>query len=244
VGWAVTAGRAVTADRSASRGRPRVARFALAALAAFPAAGAAQTAPSAPSPAVRMPIAAVDMERVVESTPGFSAVRQRLEDDLAAFRRLAERLDDSVRTAADALQREASGATEARRAALEARYGALLEARATRAAGLEGWAAARRDSALAPFTTAAQRAVDDERAASGVGMLFDLAAAEPPLAVDAALDLTDRVVARVRALRITPAALAPIVAPPAAASATAPNPRAAPGRAAGSAPRAPRPGRP
>jgi acetaldehyde dehydrogenase (acetylating) len=74
-------------------------------------------------------------------------------------------------------------------------------------------------------------------------MLFDRAAAEPPLAVDAALDLTDRIVARVRVLRITPPALGPIVVPPAAApsAAAGPNTGAVPGRGASAARRPRRP---
>jgi Skp family chaperone for outer membrane proteins len=188
--------------------------------------GRAVGAQVAPAGGGRLPLAAVDSRQVIESTPGFADARRRVEGDVAAFRRLAERLEDSVRTVTASLEREAAAAPEARRAELGARYQALIGARGARVEALETWAAARQDSALAPYVEAARRAIEEERAASGVGLLFDLAAEGAPLAVAPGLEITDRVLVRVRTARVTPAALRPVAAPAPAAA-----PRPAPGGA-------------
>jgi hypothetical protein len=167
---------------------------------------------------------------VLQANPGFAAVQQPLEADYAALRRLGDRLDDwcarrQPNWSARRPARPRPGGPAFRGATRNFRC------RAGRAAAVERWGLARRDSAPALYTTAARQAVADERAASGVGLLFDRAADGVPLAVAAALDLTDRAVARVRVARIAPAAPEPIVVPSGvrpAASAFAPPVSAAP----------------
>lgn len=163
----------------------------------------------------RPSIAVVDSRLLLEGAPGIGAAERALERDLDALRRLAAAVEDSAQARLAVFERQAAAPAvpEARRAALQRSADSVVTGARERLAALDRQAAARREAVLAPFLAAVREAIEAERAAMGVALVFDLASDDQVLAAAPALDLTDRVAARLRTRRIewpaTPAAVAP-----------------------------------
>ena len=164
--------------------------FALAAMAAFSAPLAAQAAPTK--------IGYIDSRKVLREAPGAAEVTQTLQKELNSWKAQLEATEDSIRTmvsdfekqsvmlSPDAKQKKQSDIV-ARQNAFDARY-QELQVKATE----------RQKELLSPIMDRIQAVITDVRTAEGYAIIFD-AATEAMVAADPALDLTDKVLAKLKA---------------------------------------------
>lgn len=162
----------------------------------------ALTAVSAPAAAqVSIPLAVVDSRRVLQAAPGLDNANRQLQSEVDAMSRATQLYADSIRDVAAPLQKEAKTATPKRQNEI-ANIVSLLQAGITRrVAAADSAAEARRAGILEPFLVMVRDAIEAERAAMHVGMVFRIDADDTLLSSAPALDITDRVLARIRGMR-------------------------------------------
>ena len=163
----------------------------------MPARLRAQSATAPPGPTVAL----VDTRVLVESVPEARLADSVLGAELAVITRIADAVRDSAEARLAGLTRQAM-ARPAARAALARRADSIGAVARARIAALEARANARREAITAPFMEAMRAAVEAERASAGIQLVLDIASGAPVLAADEAVDITGRVVARLRAIRV------------------------------------------
>lgn len=179
-----------------------LARVTSGALAALLLATLATSALAAQVPPPRGPaLALVDTRQLVDDAPGAQLAERVLTAELAALTRMAEALRDSTDARIEALARQAR-ARPAARESLARRADSVDTAARARLAALEAHANARRQAVTGPFLAAMRAAIDAEREAAGIGIVIDLAAGAPVVAMDQTLDITERVAARLRTMTV------------------------------------------
>ena len=159
----------------------------------------------AAAPALRaqitIPLAVVDSRRVLQAAPGLAEADQQLQRDVAVIQQATQNYADSIRAMAAPMDQQSRTAAPAKRAEI-ANVLRLLEAGVSRRVEVaDSTAAARRQAVLAPFLALVHQAIEEERAAMHVGMVFRVDASGTLLSSAPAIDITDRVLTRIRGLR-------------------------------------------
>jgi len=144
---------------------------------------------------------------LLQQAPGRAEAEAQFDREVGAYRQQIQRMDDSLKTLVAAFDRDAakmdSVAREARRTSIgqrEAEY-------QTRARGLDSTMQVRQAQLVKPIMERVQAVIETIRTEDGYSMIFDVGAqTSVVVAADKKLDLTDRVLARLRSQGIPAAA--------------------------------------
>ncbi len=176
---------------------------ALALVMVVPAATQAQAAPQK--------MAFVNTQLVLQQAPGANEAQAKFNSDVESFNRQVQQYSDSLIKLEDAYSKEAAALSPAAR---EARQRALLQTKDTfevRVASLREQAEQRQVELMQPIMDQVRTALEDLRVEGGYSFIFDVANSSLIVAADKNLDLTERVVAKLRAM--PRAAVAPPAGP-------------------------------
>jgi outer membrane protein len=152
-------------------------------------------------------IAYINSALLLQQAPGRAEAEAQFDREVGAYRQQIQRMDDSLKTLVAAFDRDAakmdSVAREARRATIgqrEAEY-------QTRARGLDSTMQVRQAQLVKPIMERVQAVIETIRTEDGYSMIFDVGAqTSVVVAADKKLDLTDRVLARLKSQGIPAAA--------------------------------------
>ena len=166
--------------------------------------GAAQAPQGTATPAK---IAYINSAALLAQAPGRAEAEAQFDREVGVYRQQIQRMDDSLKTLVAAFDREAakmdSVAREARRTSIgrrEAEY-------QTRARGLDSTMQVRQAQLVKPIMERVQAVIEAIRTEDGYSMIFDVGnQTSVVVAADKKLDLTDRVLARLKSQGIPPAA--------------------------------------
>lgn len=166
-----------------------VALLALGALAA-PAA-AQQTA---------LRVAYINSARIMEVAPGRAEAEQQFEREVGTYRQQIQSMEDSLRTMAQAFEREQASLTapvrQQRAQAVQARETAFQ----ARADTLNQQMQRRQAELVRPIMEQINRVIEQVRAEGSYAFIFDVAAdGQTIVAADTTLDVTEQVITRLRA---------------------------------------------
>jgi outer membrane protein len=182
------------------------------AAAGMPAA-AQQAAPAATK------LAYVNTQAIFQSAPGRAEAEAQFEKERATFGEQVKRMDDSLNTMVADYQKSAARLDSATRTRRETAIRTKQEEYRQRAANLEEQLNQRRDALLQPIMERIRTALDQVRAEDGYAMILNNdQQASLIVSADKNLDITERVVARLRTLAANspaarPATGAPVPAP-------------------------------
>lgn len=186
-----------------------ISRFAVLALLLV---AAAATPASAQAP---LKLGYINAQQILATAPGREAAERQFESEVGAFRQQIQRMDDSLRVMGEAFQREQATMTPAVRQQRTQALEATEEAFQQRAAQLNQQMQQRQAELVRPIMDQLNRVLDEIRRADGYAFIFDVSSAgQAIVAADTALNLTDRVIARLVALG-PPAPATPATTPPA-----------------------------
>ena len=173
---------------------------------------AAATPASAQAP---LKLGYINAQQILATAPGREAAERQFESEVGAFRQQIQRMDDSLRVMGEAFQREQATMTAAVRQQRTQALEATEEAFQQRAAQLNQQMQQRQAELVRPIMDQLNRVLDEIRRADGYAFIFDVSSAgQAIVAADTALNLTDRVIARLVALGPpTPATTPPATTP-------------------------------
>ena len=173
---------------------------------------AAATPASAQAP---LKLGYINAQQILATAPGREAAERQFESEVGAFRQQIQRMDDSLRVMGEAFQRDQATMTAAVRQQRTQALEATEEAFQQRAAQLNQQMQQRQAELVRPIMDQLNRVLDEIRRADGYAFIFDVSSAgQAIVAADTALNLTDRVIARLVALG-PPAPATPATTPPA-----------------------------
>ncbi len=157
----------------------------------------------------------INAQQILATAPGREAAERQFESEVGTFRQQIQRMDDSLRVMGEAFQREQATLTPAVRQQRTQALQATEQAFQQRAAQLNQQMQQRQAELVRPIMDQLNRVLDEIRRTDGYAFIFDVSSAgQAIVAADTALNLTDRVIARLVALGPPPAA-APATTPPA-----------------------------
>jgi outer membrane protein len=164
--------------------------------------------------AAQQKVGYVDSRRILQEMPARAQAEAALRTRIEALGAREKKMVDSLNAMMTAFERDSSKMTQTERVArftalqqYDGQYRDTLEA-------LQGEAQRMQQEAMAPLFDQIRLALEDVRVAEGLTMIFDIGAqVNPIVAMDKNLDVSDRVIARIRAM---PAARAaePAAKPP------------------------------
>lgn len=164
-------------------------------------------------------LAYVDVATIMDQVPGRSEAQQQFEREASGIRAELQRLQDSSQTLIGAYQKAQPTLTPAQRTTRENELKAKLGDYQQRAQALQERGARREQEFASQFETVVRQAIDDVRTSDGYAMVFAAGANSAMLSGDKSLDVTDKVLARLRTIAGTRGA-APTTTRPAAAPTT------------------------
>jgi Skp family chaperone for outer membrane proteins len=159
-------------------------------------------AQQAPASAAANRVAFVNMRRVLAETPGYAQAESTFVREMAGYRTEFQRLQTTLDSSAQAFEQQATllsqTARTARRRELETQQQQLEQ----RGQELQQRASTRERELLDPIQTRVVAVIERLRAAGGYSMIFDVSAQTNTIVTaDPALDMSDRVIADLKANR-------------------------------------------
>ncbi len=172
-------------------------------------------------------LAYVDVSILMEQVPGRADAMKQFETEATAIRAEEQRMSDSLEAMVGAYQKAQATMTAATKASREKELQARQQEYQQRAAALEQRGQARQQELSGQFETLVRDAINDVRTADGYAMVFAGGPSSAMLAADKSLDITDKVLARMRTIAATRPAASPTrpgtVAPSTGAPVAAPS---------------------
>jgi outer membrane protein len=183
---------------------------------ATPIALALLTAVSLPAGAQGIKVAYVQTSTLLDQAPGRAEAEAQFEKETGTFRDQIKRMSDSLQAMVTTFERgQASMAATAREARAKD-IGAKEQEYQRRTRELEQRAQARQNELVQPILDRIKSAIEEVRVEGGYAMIFNADQGSPIVAVDKNLNVTDRVMTK---LRGAPAAAATRPAAPSTAPA-------------------------
>ncbi len=184
--------------------------------------------------AAQTKVAFVDTRKILQEMPGRNQIEARLRTEIDALGVREKVMVDSLNLMLNAFQKDSSTLSQADRTkrftemqAFDARYRDTLEV-------LQQEAQVKQAEAMQPLFDQIREALEMVRAAEGYAMIFDMGAqTNPVVAMDKNLDLSDKVIARIRTMPVARPAAQPTPTRPPAAPATRPPAAGPTGQPAG-----------
>lgn len=151
-------------------------------------------------------IAYINSAQLLREAPGRAEAEAQFEREVGVYRQQIQRMDDSLRTLVASFERDApkldSSARETRRKSVGQRE---VEYQ-TRARGLDSTMQARQAQLVKPIMERVQSVIEAIRTEDGFAMIFDVGSqTSVVVAADKKLDLTERVLARLKSQPAAPA---------------------------------------
>ena len=182
-------------------------RAALSALSLAVVAGAAQ------GQVAPVKIGYVNTEALMAAAPGRAAAESSYNKEVLAFQKQQQIWTDSLQKQILAYQKAAPALSEAKKKSEEERLGKLQQDLTNQNTLGEQKIRQRENEVLAPLMEIVRAAIEEIRTEGGYAMIFSGDQNSPIVAADKNLDLTDRVVARLKTKAATtpttPSAMAP-----------------------------------
>lgn len=159
-------------------------------------------------------IAYVNPQALFENAPGRVQAESTFTRETAGFRSELQKLGQSLQTMVQAYQREEASLTAAQKETRQRAISATQDSLQRRQQTLEEQAARRQGELMAPIMEAVRKVLEDIRIEDGYAMILSNEPGQSPILVaDKNLDITERVVARLRTVSAsrpaTPAANRP-----------------------------------
>lgn len=199
--------------------RAAVAALALGAAASLPAA--AQS-----SPAPNSKLAYVNPAAILQNAPGRTEAEATLQRELTSAQEQIKRMSDSLGTAVEDYRKVQATLTAAQRETRERTLQTRQQDYQKRQQALEEQFEQRRAALMNPIMEQVRKALEDIRAEEGYAFIFSHEPGNSPIiAADKNLDITERVVARLRTMGAPSAAAAPRPQGPASAPAGVTRPK-------------------
>jgi len=155
----------------------------------------------------------VNTEALMAAAPGRAAAETLYNKEVLAFQKQQQVWTDSLRKQIEAYQKAGPALTEAKKKSEEDRLGKLQTDLTNLNTLGEQKIRAREGEVLAPLMEIVRAAIDEIRVEGGYAMIFSGDQNSPIVAADKNLDLTDKVVARLKTKAATtpaaPSAMAP-----------------------------------
>ena len=168
---------------------------------AGPAAVQAQQGTAAPK------IAYINSALLLQQAPGRAEAEAQFEREVGAYRQQIQRMDDSLKTLVAAFDRDAPKMDSVAREARRRSIGQTETQYQLRARGLDSTMQTRQAQLVKPIMERVQSVIEAIRSEDGYAMIFDVGAqVSVVVSADKKLDLTDRVLARLKTQGIPPAA--------------------------------------
>ena len=197
--------------------------------------GALSAQAAAPATPVTLPavlkVAYLNSSQVLEGAPGRAEALAQFEKETQPVRTQLQRMSDSLQAKIGEYQKAAPQLTPAQRSQREAVIGAQQQEYQTRAQEMQQAAQGRQEVLMAPIMEQVNKVIQDVRAEDGYAFIFDSGAQVPFIvSADKNLDITSRIIDRLKALgppklptpgTVSPTAVAP-VKPPATGPVAAP----------------------
>lgn len=181
---------------------------------------AAAAVPAAAQLATPTPtkLAYVNTQAIFQSAPGRAEAEAQFERETTTFRERVKRMDDSLNTMVADYQKNAARLDTATRVRRETAIRTKQEEYRQRASTLEEQLNQRRDALLQPIMERIRQALDQIRSEDGYAMILNNdSQGSLIVSADKNLDITERVVARLKTLAANaparPATGAPVPAP-------------------------------
>ncbi len=168
---------------------------------AGPAAVQAQQGTAAPR------IAYINSALLLQQAPGRAEAEAQFEREVGSYRQQIQRMDDSLKTLVAAFDRDAPKMDSVAREARRRSIGQTETQYQLRARGLDSTMQTRQAQLVKPIMERVQSVIEAIRAEDGYAMIFDVGAqVSVVVSADKKLDLTDRVLARLKTQGIPPVA--------------------------------------
>ena len=152
-------------------------------------------------------IAFVNTQTIFEQAPGRAEAEQAWNAESGKYQEQLKRMNDSLNTLVESYQKAEATLTAAQKDTRQKAIRSRQEEYQGRAQQLEQQAGSRRDELLQPIMERIQKALDDIRAEDGYAMILNREASGGMIvSADKNLDITDRVVARLRTMGNAPVA--------------------------------------
>ena len=191
-------------------------------LRAAPLAFALLIALSVPARAQGVKVAYVQTSVLLDQAPGRAEAEAQFDKETGTYREQIKRMSDSLNAmVADFQKRQtalAAAARETQAKGIQAKESEYQR----RTQELEQKAQGRQQELVQPILDKIKQAIEDVRAEGGYAMIFNADQGSPIVAVDKSLNVTDRVLTRLKGS--TAAAPRPSAAAPAPSGVTRPNP--------------------
>lgn len=153
----------------------------------------------AQQPAAGVKIAFLRSQAVVEQAPGRADAEAAYRKEVEGFRTQLEKMGDSLQKMIADYRKAETTLTAPQRQARELTIRAKQEEMQKRQQGLEEQARSRQAELMQPITDIVKKAIDDVRSEEGYTVIFDVETqANPIVSIDKNLDVTDRVIAKLR----------------------------------------------
>jgi len=184
----------------------------------------AQGTPPVPAPTTTgsMKIAYLNSNQVLEGAPGRTEALAQFEKETLPVRTQMQRMSDSLQSIIGEYQKAAAQLSAAQRSQREAAIGARQQEYQQRAQEMQQSAQARQEELMAPIMEQVNKVIQDVRAEDGYAFIFDAGAQVPFIvSADKNLDITSRIIDRLKSLG-PPKLPVPSTAAPTAAGAVKP----------------------
>jgi outer membrane protein len=170
-------------------------------------AGTAEAqAPQQGTAAAPAKIGYINSALLLQQAPGRSEAEAQFEREVGVYRQQIQRMDDSLRTLVASFDREAPKLDSAVRETRRKSIGMREVEYQTRARGLDSTMQARQAQLVKPIMERVQAVIEAIRTEDGYAMIFDVGSqVSVVVAADKKLDLTDRVLARLKSQGVPPA---------------------------------------
>jgi outer membrane protein len=146
-----------------------------------------------------MKIAYVNPQALFENAPGRVQAESTFARETAGYRAELTRMGESLQQAVQAYQKEQANLTAAQREARERTLRAREDSLRGRQQQLEEQAARRQGELMAPIMESVRKVLEDIRVEDGYAMILSSEPGQSPILVaDKNLDITERVVARLK----------------------------------------------
>lgn len=152
-------------------------------------------------------IAYINSALLLQQAPGRAEAEAQFDREVGAYRQQIQRMDDSLKTLVAAFDRDAAKMDSVAREARRTSIGQREVEYQTRARGLDSTMQVRQAQLVKPIMERVQAVIETIRTEDGYSMIFDVGAqTSVVVAADKKLDLTDRVLARLKSQGIPAAA--------------------------------------
>jgi outer membrane protein len=184
----------------------RASVIALATSLIFAGSSAAQATSTASGPAPTK-IGYINSQAILAQAPGRAEAEAQFDKEVGVYRQQIQRMDDSLKTLMASFDRDAPKLDSVTRESRRTSIGRLEAEYQGRARGLDSTMQARQAQLVKPIMERVQNVIEAIRAEDGYAVILDVGAqVSLVVAADKRLDLTDRVLARLKSQGPAPTA--------------------------------------